>query len=58
MTTAARLQQLAEPNEILIDEATVSAGEPRIGVERIGERLLRGQRRPVSVCRSTESVES
>ena len=51
MTTAARLQQLAEPNEILVDEATASSGEPRIGVERIGERLLRGQRRPVSVCR-------
>ena len=51
MTTAARLQQLAEPNEILLDEATASAAEPRIGVDRIGERLLRGQRRPVSVAR-------
>jgi class 3 adenylate cyclase len=49
MTTAARLQQLAEPNEILIDEATVAGAEPRIGVERLGERLLRGQSRPVPV---------
>src|SRR5674476_1626845 len=32
MTTPARLQQLAEPNEILLDEATVASGEPRIGV--------------------------
>jgi adenylate cyclase len=51
MTTAARLQQLAAPNEILIDEATVSAAEPRIGVDHLGERLLRGQRRPVQVHR-------
>jgi adenylate cyclase len=51
MTTAARLQQLAAPNEILIDEATVSAAEPRIGVDHIGERLLRGQRRPIQVHR-------
>jgi hypothetical protein len=51
MTTAARLQQLAEPNEILLDDATVSAAEPRIGVDHLGERLLRGQRRPVSVHR-------
>src|SRR5271157_639484 len=51
MTTAARLQQLAEPNEILLDDATVSASEPRIGVEHVGERLLRGQRRPIAVHR-------
>jgi adenylate cyclase len=51
MTTAARLQQLAEPNEILLDDATASAGEPRIGVDHIGERLLRGQRRPIQVHR-------
>jgi class 3 adenylate cyclase len=50
MTTAARLQQLAEPNEILLDEATAAGGEPRIGVDRLGERLLRGQRRPVPVA--------
>jgi class 3 adenylate cyclase len=49
MTTAARLQQLAEPNDILIDEATVAGAEPRIGVERLGERLLRGQSRHVPV---------
>jgi adenylate cyclase len=51
MTTAARLQQLAAPNEILVDEATVMAAEPRIGVDRLGERLLRGQRRPIQVHR-------
>jgi len=51
MTTAARLQQLAAPDEILVDDATVSAAEPRIGVDHVGERLLRGQRRPVQVHR-------
>jgi class 3 adenylate cyclase len=51
MTTAARLQQLADPNEILLDEATVLAAEPRIGVEHVGERLLRGQSRMVRVHR-------
>jgi adenylate cyclase len=47
MTTAARLQQGAEPGEILLDEATVAAAEPRIGVERAGECELRGQRNRV-----------
>jgi class 3 adenylate cyclase len=51
MTTAARLQQLAEPSEILLDDATASAAEPHIGVEHVGERLLRGQNRVVTVLR-------
>ncbi|MGZ6268812.1 MAG: AAA family ATPase [Candidatus Limnocylindrales bacterium] len=51
MTTAARLQQLAEPNEILLDDATASAAQPRIGVEPVGERLLRGHIRAVTVHR-------
>ena len=51
MTTAARLQGMAEPDEILLDDATVSAAEPRIGVDHLGERLLRGQRRPIPIHR-------
>jgi predicted ATPase len=51
MTTAARLQQLAEPAEVLLDEATVQAAEPRIDAERVGERLLRGQSRPIPIHR-------
>jgi class 3 adenylate cyclase len=51
MTTAARLQQMAEPNEILMDDATASAAGPHIGVEHLGERLLRGQSRVVTVLR-------
>lgn len=51
LTTAARLQQLAEPGEILIDHVTTTAAETRIGFDRVGERLLRGQARPVGVNR-------
>jgi adenylate cyclase len=51
MTTAARLQGLAEPDEILLDAATTTAAEPRIGVDPLGERLLRGQRRAAPVFR-------
>jgi class 3 adenylate cyclase len=51
MTTAARLQQLAEPEEILLDEATVAAAEPRIGADRVGDRVLRGKSRPIAVHR-------
>ncbi|MGD0017966.1 MAG: adenylate/guanylate cyclase domain-containing protein [Candidatus Limnocylindrales bacterium] len=51
MTTAARLQQLAEPAEVLLDEATVRAAEPRIGADRVGERLLRGQSHPILIHR-------
>ena len=51
LTTAARLQQLAEPGEILIDSATATAAETRIGYVQVGERLLRGQARPVLVSR-------
>ena len=51
MTTAARLQQLAEPAEILLDDATVVAAEPRIGADPVGDRVLRGKSRPISVYR-------
>jgi adenylate cyclase len=51
MTTAARLQQLAVPGEILLDEATVRAAEPRIVADLVGRQLLRGQSQPVTVHR-------
>ncbi len=51
LTTAARLQQLAEPGEILIDDVTAVGAETRIGCVRIGERQLRGQTRRVGVNR-------
>lgn len=49
MTTAARLQQLAEPGEVLLDQHTAAAAGPRIAVEIAGERVLRGQSRAVVV---------
>ena len=51
MTTASRLEELAEPGEILLDDATMAAAEPRVGVDHLDERLLRGQRRPIAVHR-------
>jgi class 3 adenylate cyclase len=51
ITTAARLQQLAEPGEILLDGPTNVAAEPRIGVEVLGEKMLRGRSKPVDVLR-------
>ncbi len=51
MTTAARLQQMAEPGDVLLDQPTASAAGPRIVVESAGERLLRGQSRPVVVSK-------
>jgi adenylate cyclase len=49
MTTAARLQQLAEPGDVLLDQHTAAAAGPRIAVEIAGERVLRGQSRVVVV---------
>jgi class 3 adenylate cyclase len=43
ITTAARIQSLARPGEILLDEATVRGGRDRIAVEDRGLVVLRGQ---------------
>jgi class 3 adenylate cyclase len=51
VTTAARIQGLAGPGEILLDEATRRAARKGLAVEDLGERLLRGQRRPVRIGR-------
>jgi adenylate cyclase len=51
MTTAARLQQLADPEEIMLDNATVLAAGPRVGAELVGNRMLRGKSRPIEVYR-------
>ena len=51
LATAARLQQLADPSEILLDEATVRGAEPRIGADPVGRKLLRGQSQPTAVFR-------
>ena len=51
VTTAARIQGEAAPGEILIDEATRRAARKGLIVEDLGGRVLRGQRRPVSIGR-------
>jgi class 3 adenylate cyclase len=51
VTTAARIQAIARPNEILLDEATVQAARKGLEVEDEGLQLLRGQTRPIRVFR-------
>ena len=47
ITTAARIQSLARPAEILLDSATVSAARDRLVVADRGSFVLRGQSEPV-----------
>jgi adenylate cyclase len=51
VTTAARIQAIAQPGEILLDEATVRAARKGLEVEDRGLQLLRGQSRPIRVAR-------
>jgi class 3 adenylate cyclase len=51
VTTAARIQGVAEPGEILLDEATIRAARKGLTIEDLGERVLRGQTRPVRIGR-------
>jgi class 3 adenylate cyclase len=51
VTTAARIQGIAEPGEILLDEATLRATRKSFDVEDRGPQLLRGQTRPIRVAR-------
>ena len=51
VTTAMRLQELAEPGEIMLDDATVRAARKRIETEVVGEHTIRGRAAPVRVHR-------
>ncbi len=51
VTTAARIQGIARPGEILLDEATLHAARKGLAVEDRGPQLLRGQSRPIRVAR-------
>jgi adenylate cyclase len=51
VTTAARIQALAEPGEILLDEATLRAARKGLEIEDRGLQLLRGQSRPIRIAR-------
>ena len=49
ITTAARIQSLARPGEILLDAATVAAARGRLVVADRGSVVLRGQSESVSI---------
>jgi adenylate cyclase len=49
---AARLSEIAEPEEILLSQRIAAAVEGVVGSEPAGERTLRGFLRPVSVVRA------
>jgi adenylate cyclase len=49
ITTAARIQSLARPGEILLDRATLAAARGRLATEGRGWVVLRGQSTPVSL---------
>ena len=51
VVTAIRLQELADPGEILMDEATERASRNRLESTVVGERLIRGSSAPVRVHR-------
>ena len=51
VTTAARIQDLAKPGEILLEEATRRAARKELAFEDLGKQLLRGQTRPVRLAR-------
>jgi class 3 adenylate cyclase len=51
VTTAARIQGVADPGDILLDEATIRAARKGLAIEDLGERLLRGQTRPIRIGR-------
>jgi class 3 adenylate cyclase len=51
VTTAARIQGVAEPDEVLLDDATVRATRKGLRIDDLGERILRGQSRPVRIGR-------
>ncbi|MEA2630624.1 MAG: hypothetical protein QOE66_843 [Chloroflexota bacterium] len=51
VTTAMRLQELAEPGETLMDEASVRAARNRLDAEMVGERRVRGRSTPVRISR-------
>lgn len=51
VTTAARIQALAQPGEILLDDATRRAARKDLAVEDLGMTTLRGQSRPIRLVR-------
>jgi class 3 adenylate cyclase len=51
VTTAARIQGIAGPGDIILDEATIRATRKGLRIEDLGEQVLRGQRKAVRLGR-------
>jgi adenylate cyclase len=51
VTTAARIQGIARPGEILLDASTIRATRKTLRIQDTGEHILRGQTRPVRIGR-------
>ena len=51
VTTAARIQGIAGPGDIILDEATIRATRKGLRIEDLGEQVLRGQNKPVRLGR-------
>jgi len=49
ITTAARIQSLARPGEIVLDGATISAARGRLATDDRGSVVLRGQSTPIQL---------
>jgi class 3 adenylate cyclase/tetratricopeptide (TPR) repeat protein len=57
VNTAARLQTLAEPGEVLVGESTHGATQEVIAYESRGALIARGRERPVNVWAATEALQ-
>jgi len=58
VNTAARLEQLAEPNSVLISDSTYRLIEGFFRFEALGERVVKGKSKPLSVYRVLGSGKS
>jgi class 3 adenylate cyclase/tetratricopeptide (TPR) repeat protein len=56
VNSASRLQALAEPGSVLVDEATKQAADLAIAFEAAGDRTLRGRAQPVATWRALRVV--
>ncbi len=49
VNTAARVQGLSEPGQVLVDDVTRRVSEAMIGYTRVGERMVKGKSAPILV---------
>ncbi|MET0772862.1 MAG: adenylate/guanylate cyclase domain-containing protein [Candidatus Limnocylindrales bacterium] len=56
VNSASRLQGLAEPGTVLVDDLTKQAADRAIAFESVGERMLRGRTQPLATWRALRVV--